>query len=111
MFRGAGITPLTSGSERSGPMFAAAFGSSLQAEYIRNIDPSGSSCNPAEERQSLNKSRKSTRPPRIRVPNHEPALFTVSNQKFVGVIQRLSLTGGSAILSKGPIQERWPTWV
>jgi hypothetical protein len=92
-------------------MFAAAFGSSLQAEYIHNIDPSGSSCNPAEEGQSLNKSRKSTRPPRIRVPNHERALFTVSNQKFVGVIQRLSLTGGSANLSKGPIQERWPTWV
>jgi hypothetical protein len=64
-------------------MFAAAFGSSLQAEYIHNIDPSGSSCNPAEEGQSLNKSRKSTRPPRIRVPNHERALFTVSNQKFV----------------------------
>ncbi len=86
-------------------MFAAAFGSSLQAEYIRNIDPSGSSCDRARERQSLKESRKSTRPPRIRVPNHERALFTVNNQKFVGVIQRLSLTGGSAILSKGPIPQ------
>jgi hypothetical protein len=53
----------------------------------------------------LNKSRKSTRPPRIRVPNKERALLTVNNQKFVEVIQRLSLTGGSAILSKGPIPQ------
>jgi len=45
----------------------------------------------------------STRPPRIRVPNNERALFTVDSQKFVGVVQRLSVTGGSAILSKGPI--------
>jgi hypothetical protein len=48
-------------------------------------------------------SQKSTRAPRIMVPNQERALFTVDNQNFVGVIQRLSLTGGSAILSKGPI--------
>jgi len=54
-------------------------------------------------RQNLQKPRKSARPPRIRVPHNERALFTVNNQKFVGVIQRLSLTGGSAILSKGPI--------
>jgi hypothetical protein len=47
--------------------------------------------------------RKATRPPRIRVPNREPALFTADSRKFVGVIQRLSLTGGSAVLSKGPI--------
>jgi hypothetical protein len=53
----------------------------------------------------LKESWKSTRPPRIHVPNHERALFTVNNQKFVGVIQRLSLTGGSAILSKGPIPQ------
>jgi hypothetical protein len=45
------------------------------------------------------------RPPRIRVPNDERALFTVDAKKFVGVIRRLSLTGGSAILSSGPIAE------
>jgi hypothetical protein len=56
-------------------------------------------------RQELQKSRKNTRAPRIRVPNNERALFTLDNQKFVGVIQRLSLTGGSAILSKGPIPQ------
>jgi len=48
------------------------------------------------------KSRKG-RAPRIRVPNNERALFAVEDRKFVGVIQRLSLTGGSAVLSKGPI--------
>ncbi len=56
-------------------------------------------------RQKLQKPRKSTRAPCIRVPNNERALFTLNNQKFVGVIQRLSLTGGSAILSKGPIPQ------
>jgi len=54
-------------------------------------------------REKTGKSRKVNRPPRIRVPNNERALFTVDTQKFVGVIQRLSLTGGSAILSKGPV--------
>ena len=49
------------------------------------------------------KSRTRTRPPRIRVPNSERALFTVDATHFVGVLQRLSLTGGSAVLSKGPI--------
>ena len=44
-----------------------------------------------------------TRAPRIRVPNNERALFTIDAQNFVGVIQRLSMTGGSAVLSKGPI--------
>jgi|SRR5580704_13166420 hypothetical protein len=48
---------------------------------------------------------KHTRPPRIRVPNNEKALFTVEAKKFVGVIRRLSLTGGSAILANGPIPE------
>jgi len=43
------------------------------------------------------------RAPRIRVPNQERALFQVNESRFVGVIQRLSLTGGSAVLSKGPI--------
>lgn len=46
---------------------------------------------------------KRNRAPRIRVPNNERALFVVDDRKFVGVIQRLSLTGGSAVLSKGPI--------
>lgn len=49
------------------------------------------------------KAKKSTRPPRICVPNSERALFIIEADKFVGVIQRLSVTGGSAILSKGPI--------
>jgi hypothetical protein len=54
-------------------------------------------------KQKSQKARKSSRAPRIRVPNSERALFAMNGQKFVGVIQRLSLTGGSAILSKGPI--------
>lgn len=49
------------------------------------------------------KPQKNARAPRIRVPNSERALFTVDTLNFVGVVQRLSLTGGSAILSKGPI--------
>ncbi len=50
------------------------------------------------------KSRK-YRPPRIRVPQQQKAIFTVENQKFVGVVQRLSSTGGSALLVKGPIPQ------
>ena len=49
------------------------------------------------------KPSKRARAPRIRVPNSERALFTVDTARFVGVIHRLSLTGGSALLSKGPI--------
>jgi len=49
------------------------------------------------------KPSKRARARRIRVPNSERALFTVDTARFVGVIHRLSLTGGSAILSKGPI--------
>jgi len=49
------------------------------------------------------KSHRKGRAPRIRVPNNERAIFTVDDSKFVGVIQRLSLTGGSAVLAKGPI--------
>lgn len=41
------------------------------------------------------------RPPRIRVPNEEKVIFTVDHQKFLGIVQRLSLTGGSALLVKG----------
>jgi hypothetical protein len=51
------------------------------------------------------KSNRRGRAPRIRVPNSERALFTVDTRQFVGVIQRLSLTGGSAILAKGPIPQ------
>lgn len=49
------------------------------------------------------KSPRTSRAPRIRVPNSERALFTIDDARFVGVLQRLSLTGGSAVLSKGPI--------
>jgi len=49
------------------------------------------------------KSGQNPRAPRIRVPNSERALFTINDTRFVGVLQRLSLTGGSAVLSKGPI--------
>jgi hypothetical protein len=56
-------------------------------------------------RQKLQGSRKITRPPRIRVPNNERALFTHGNQKIIGVLRQLSLTGGSAVLTKGPIPE------
>jgi len=49
------------------------------------------------------KPSKTSRAPRIRVPNSERALFAVETARFVGVIHRLSLTGGSAILAKGPI--------
>ena len=54
--------------------------------------------------RNTEKSRK-LRPPRIRVPHQQKAVFTVDNQKLVGVVQRLSLTGGSALLVKGPIPE------
>jgi hypothetical protein len=48
------------------------------------------------------KSRKQ-RPPRIRVPNQERAIFTVDSRRFVGIVHRLSLTGGSTVLVKGPL--------
>jgi hypothetical protein len=53
----------------------------------------------------LRKTEKSRRPrpPRILVPNQQKAIFTVDNQKIIGVVQRLSSTGGSALLMKGPI--------
>jgi hypothetical protein len=54
-----------------------------------------------------NKSQKAgkVRPPRIRVPNNEKALFTVDGKKFVGVLRRLSLTGGSTVPANGPVPE------
>jgi hypothetical protein len=53
--------------------------------------------------RKLQKPRKHVRPPRIRVPNNEKAIFTVDAEKFVGVLQRLSLTGGSALMVKSSI--------
>ena len=57
--------------------------------------------------QKMQKSRppKVARSPRIRVPNQERALFTVDSQNFVGVIKRLSLTGGSVIPAKGALPQ------
>lgn len=54
--------------------------------------------------RNIGKNRK-YRPPRIRVPYQQKALFTVDNQKLVGVVQRVSLTGGSALLTGRPIAE------
>jgi hypothetical protein len=56
-------------------------------------------------REVTGNSRKVKRAPRIRVPGNEKALFIADDQKFLGVIQRLSLSGGSAILPKGPVRE------
>jgi len=53
--------------------------------------------------QKPQRASRAPRAPRIRVPNSERALFTIDGVHFVGVLQRLSLTGGSAVLSKGPI--------
>jgi hypothetical protein len=39
------------------------------------------------------------------VPHQQKAIFTLDNQKVVGVVQRLSSTGGSALLAKGPIPQ------
>lgn len=54
--------------------------------------------------RQIRKSRKH-RPPRIRVPHQQKAIFTVEGQKLIGIVQRLSLTGGSALLVRGPIPE------
>jgi hypothetical protein len=51
--------------------------------------------------RKIDKSRKQGRPPRIRVPDQEKAIFTVDHQKFLGIVRCLSLTGGSALLVKG----------
>lgn len=53
--------------------------------------------------RKIDEPSKHNRPPRIRVPNQERAIFTADSQKFVGIVQRLSVTGGSALLVKGPI--------
>jgi hypothetical protein len=54
--------------------------------------------------RKIEKSRKH-RPPRIRVPRQQKAIFTVDDHKLVGIVQRLSLTGGSALLGKGTVPE------
>ena len=75
------------------------------SKHLGNID----GCKPAAILHTMprktDKSVKHTRPPRIRVPNREKAVFAVDNQKFVGIVQRLSLTGGAALLVRGPIPE------
>lgn len=48
---------------------------------------------------------KSRRPARIRVPNRERVLFTIRDRRFVGVLQRLSLTGGSVIHTENPVPQ------
>jgi len=53
---------------------------------------------------TIRKARKH-RPPRIRVPDQQKAIFTIDSQKVIGVVQRLSLTGGSDLLVKWPIPE------
>lgn len=68
-----------------------------------NLDHLASGCHASTVPPKPAKSRKRSRAPRIRVPNNERAIFIVDDAKFVGVIQRLSLTGGSAVLAKGPI--------
>jgi hypothetical protein len=55
--------------------------------------------------RKINKPGKQGRPPRIRVPNEEKAIFVVDQQKFLGIVRCLSLTGGSALLVKGSFPE------
>lgn len=49
------------------------------------------------------KSSQFKRPPRIRVPNNEAAIFTIGRGKIVGTIKRLSLTGGSVVIPKASV--------
>src|SRR6202044_1695778 len=74
-----------------------------RAWHRSNLDRSLPACHAAWMVRKPQKPSKRARAPRIRVPNSERALFTVDTARFVGVIRRLSLTGGSAVLSKGPI--------
>ena len=81
-------------------MTCACCGTSRDIEkHLGNVDRSNLGCNSAVMSR-IDKPPK-VRPPRIRVPNEEKAIFTVDHQKFLGIVQRLSLTGGSAILVKG----------
>src|SRR6266481_5510151 len=69
----------------------------------RNLDHARSRCDASTVPQKPKTNSKRNRAPRIRVPNNERAIFVVDEAKFLGVIQRLSVTGGSAVLAKGPI--------
>lgn len=69
----------------------------------RNLDHARARCDASTVPQKPKTNSKRNRAPRIRVPNNERAIFVVDEAKFLGVIQRLSLTGGSAVLAKGPI--------
>ena len=73
-------------------------------EHRGNIDCPGVCLQSCIMPRKVDKPRKN-RPPRIRVPHQQKAIFTVDNQRFVGIVHRLSLTGGSALLVKGPIPE------
>ena len=71
------------------------------SSHLGNVDPREHPCNAKRMGQNTRKPVKSTRAPRIRVPNKEKALFVVNTDNLIGVVQRLSLTGGSVVLSKG----------
>ena len=71
------------------------------SSHLGNVDPWEHPCHATRMGQSTRKPGKNTRAPRIRVPNKEKALFIVNTENLIGVIQRLSLTGGSVVLSKG----------
>lgn len=68
-----------------------------------NLDGILVCCNPYYVSPKPRNRTENQRPPRILVPDRERALFVANDAHFVGVVQRLSLTGGSAVLSKGPI--------
>ena len=72
------------------------------ALHCGNLDRASRDCHAWDVKNSP-KPAKGPRAPRIRVPKSERALFTIDGTHFVGVLQRLSLTGGSAVLAKGPI--------
>jgi hypothetical protein len=72
-------------------------------EHVSNIDLLWQNRHAATMSEGRHNFRKSSRPPRIRVPNNEPAVFTVDTRKVLGVIKRISATGGSVVISaKGP---------
>jgi len=79
-------------------------GTAASLQHVGNVDRVGPVCILPMISRNVEKTRK-PRPPRIRVPNQQKAIFIVDNQKLVGVVHRLSLTGGSALLVKGPIPE------
>ncbi len=84
-------------------MFAPQLFCATPITHRRNLDRALPACDAECIVKKSQKPRHAARAPRIRVPNSERALFTIDGVHFVGVLQRLSLTGGSAVLSKGPI--------